>query len=65
MTNIEFAVTKRINAPNAVRIVARGPRISPRDAYAANHLIVDRRTVYRRQIEIRAIPSITLNGARN
>lgn len=64
MTNIEFAATERTNSHNSVRIVARGPKISPRDAYVADHVIVDRCKVYRRRIEIRTIPQITLHGVR-
>lgn len=64
MTNIEFAATDIPNTFNSVRIVARGPRISPRDAYAADHVIVDHRSVYRRRIDNRTNPSITLHGAR-
>ena len=64
MTNLEFADTETPLTRNAVRIVARGPRISPRDAYAADHVIVDRRNVYLRRIETRVIPRISVHGAR-
>ena len=63
MTNIEFAATETPNSSNFVRIVARGPRISPRDAHAAGHIIVDRRNVYLRRIETRVIPSIRVHCA--
>ena len=64
MTNIECAATEAPIKRSSVRIVARGPRISPREAYAADHVIVDRRNVYRRQIETRVIPRIDVHGAR-
>jgi hypothetical protein len=63
MTHIEFAAKEMPNSLNSVRIVARGPRISPRDAYAADHVIVDSRNVFRRPVEWRSFPSITVHGA--
>lgn len=64
MTNIEFAATEGNTSLNSVRIVARGPRISPRDAYAADHVTVGHRNIYRRRIETRAIPNITVHRTR-
>tara|TARA_R110002110_G_scaffold180125_3_gene386029 strand:+ start:753 stop:1034 length:282 start_codon:yes stop_codon:yes gene_type:complete len=62
MTNIDFAGPATSNSQTTVRIVARGPRMSPRDAFAADQIIVDRRTLFRRRIERRVIPSVTLDG---
>jgi hypothetical protein len=64
MTNLKIADTEAPLARNSFRIVARGPRISPREAYAADHVIVDRQNVYRRRIETCVIPRIDVHGAR-
>lgn len=64
MTNIDFAGRAASNTGMIVRIVARGPRMSPRDAYAADHIIVNDRAVFRRSIEKRVSPVITLRGFR-
>lgn len=64
MTNIDFAGPATSKTETTVRIVARGPRMSPRDAYAADHIIVDDRFVFRRRVERRVSPRITVNGFR-
>jgi hypothetical protein len=38
--------------------------MSPRDAYAADHIIVDDRPVFRRRIERRVSPVITVHAFR-
>lgn len=64
MTNIDLAGPATSNMGTMVRIVARGPRMSPRDAYAADHIVVDDRIVFRRHIERRVSPTITVHGFR-
>lgn len=64
MTNIDFAGPATSKTGTMVRIVARGPRMSPRDAYAADHIIVDDRTVFHRRINKRVAPVVTVNGFR-
>jgi len=64
MTNIDFAGPATSKTRTMVRIVARGPRMSPRDAYAADHIIVDDRPVFRRRIERRVAPVVTVYGFR-
>lgn len=64
MTNIDFAGPAASNTGTKVRIVARGPRMSPRDAYAADHIIIDDRAVFRRSVERRVSPVITVRGFR-
>lgn len=64
MTTIDFAGPATSKRENTVRIVTRSPRLSPRDAYAAEHIIVDRRTIFHRRIQKRIPPVITVNGFR-
>lgn len=65
MTNIDFAGPATSNTGTTVRIVARGPRMSPRDAYAADQIIVDNRAVFRRRIERRVSPVVTVHRDRH
>lgn len=64
MTNIDFAGPTTSKTRTTVRILGRGPRMSPRDAYAADHIIVDDRPVFRRRIERRVSPVRTVHGFR-
>ena len=64
MTNIDFAGPATSYTGTFVRIVARGPRLSPRDACAADQIIVGYRHVYRRPVERRVSPRITVSGMR-
>ena len=64
MTNIILGATETPTTHRSVTIVTRGPRISPRDAYTADHIVVGSRNVYFRRIESRVFPRISVHGAR-
>ena len=62
MTTIDFAGPATSKTRKILRIIGRRPRMSPRDAYSANYIIVDDRPVFRRRIERHVSPVITVHG---